>query len=101
MEESHQSVVVDTEGHRFVSHHPEGDAFIDYRRDGDRLVIVHTEVPEELGGRGLAADLVRAAVDHAAANSLTVVPECSMARGWLERHPEVADRVTIDWPAGD
>jgi hypothetical protein len=25
------------------------------------------------------------------------VPLCPYARGWLERHPEVASRATIDW----
>jgi predicted GNAT family acetyltransferase len=40
---------------------------------------------------------VLAAVDHAAAHDLTVVPLCPMARSWLMRHPDVAQRVTIDW----
>jgi len=25
------------------------------------------------------------------------VPLCPFARGWLERHPEVASQATIDW----
>jgi hypothetical protein len=27
------------------------------------------------------------------------VPFCPFARGWLERHSDVADRVPIDWQA--
>jgi predicted GNAT family acetyltransferase len=42
---------------------------------------------------------VEAAIDDAAQRGLTVVPDCSFARGWLERHPEVAARVEIEWPA--
>ena len=38
-----------------------------YGRKGDHLTLVHTEVPEELGGRGLGGQLVRAAVDVAEA----------------------------------
>jgi predicted GNAT family acetyltransferase len=68
-----------------------------YRRRGDRLVLIHTEVPEEQEGQGLGGDLVTAAVDRAAREGLTVVPLCPFARGWLERHPDVASRVTIDW----
>jgi hypothetical protein len=26
-----------------------------------------------------------------------VVPICSYARAWLQRHPDVAGTVTIDW----
>ena len=70
-----------------------------YRLTGDRLVLEHTGVPEELGGRGTGGKLVQAAVDHAAANNLTIVPECPFARGWLEKHPDAVAHVTIDWPA--
>jgi uncharacterized protein len=68
-----------------------------YRRRADRLVLVHTEVPEALGGRGVGGQLVRAALRRAAAEHLTVVPLCPFARGWLERHPDDAGQVTVDW----
>jgi len=71
-----------------------------YRRNGKRLVLIHTEVPVELEGRGLAGALVAAAVDRAAREGLTVVPLCPFARGWLERHPGVAGRAAIDWGQG-
>jgi predicted GNAT family acetyltransferase len=68
-----------------------------YRHRADRLILVHTGVPDELGGRGLGGVLVRAAIDRAAAEGLTVVPWCPFARAWLEKHPDEAARVTIDW----
>lgn len=67
-----------------------------YRREGDRLVLVHTLVPDELEGRGVGGMLVTAAVERARQRQLTVVPRCPFARGWLERHPEVARLVTIE-----
>jgi predicted GNAT family acetyltransferase len=70
-----------------------------YHRRGDRLVLIHTEVPEELERRGIGGRLVTAAVDRAAREGLTIVPLCPFARGWLQRHPDVAGRVTIDWRA--
>ena len=63
-----------------------------YRLDGDRLVLVHTGVPDELGGRGLGGVLVRAALDRAAAEDLTIVPRCPFARSWLEKHPDEVRR---------
>jgi len=68
-----------------------------YHRSGKRLVLVHTGVPDALEGRGIGGLLVTAAIDEAAAHAWTVVPLCPFARGWLERHPDVANRVTIDW----
>jgi uncharacterized protein len=68
-----------------------------YRRRGNRFVIFHTDVPPELEGRGLGGALVRAAIDRAASEDLTVVPLCPFARLWLERHPNVAAKATIDW----
>jgi predicted GNAT family acetyltransferase len=70
---------------------------LSYRRNGKRLVLMHTEVPVELEGRGIGGMLVSAAVDHAAREGMTVVPLCPFARGWLERHANVAARATIDW----
>jgi predicted GNAT family acetyltransferase len=70
-----------------------------YHRGGNRLSLIHTEVPEELEGRGIGGRLVIAAVDQAAREGLTIVPYCPFARRWLERHSDVADRVTIDWQA--
>jgi uncharacterized protein len=68
-----------------------------YRRRAGRLILVHTGVPEELGGRGVGGLLVRAAVAKAADDGLTVVPLCPFARSWLERHPDVASGITVDW----
>ena len=48
-------------------------------------------------GHGLGGRLVRAALDRAARDGLTVVPWCPFARHWLEEHPEEAARVTLDW----
>lgn len=69
-----------------------------YRFDGDRMDLIHTEVPVELEGQGIGGKLVQAAVDHAAARGIVLVPRCPFARGWLERHPDVAGLAKIEWP---
>ncbi len=68
-----------------------------YRRRADRLVLIHTEVPKRLEHHGLGGTLVKAAVDRAVSEGLTVVPLCPFARTWLERHPETAATVNVDW----
>lgn len=72
-------------------------AELEYRRNGKRLVLIHTEVPTELEGRGLGGRLVTAAVERAQRDGMTIVPLCPFARGWLERHPDVAAQVEVDW----
>ena len=69
-----------------------------YQLRGDRLVLVHTEVPDALEGQGIGSRLVRVAVDDARESNLIVVPICRFARAWLERHPDVAATVRIEWP---
>lgn len=61
----------------------------DYRMHGDTMMLVHTEVPPQLEGRGIASHLVRAAFDHAKANEWDVLPVCSYVQSWARRHPEV------------
>jgi predicted GNAT family acetyltransferase len=73
-------------------------AELTYHRHGNRLALIHTEVPEELERHGIGGRLVTAAVDRAAREGLTIVPFCPFARAWLQRNPDVAGRVTIDWP---
>jgi uncharacterized protein len=68
-----------------------------YRLDGKRFVLVHTGVPEALGGHGLGGELVQAAVRRAARDGLTLVPVCPYARQWLEKHPDALRDVAIDW----
>lgn len=95
---SDPTVTDDTARHRFELEVDGHVAELVYRLDGDRMVLVHTGVPEELGGRGLGGVLVRAALDRAVAESLTLVPECPFAKAWLEKHPDDAATVAIDWP---
>ena len=85
------------EGPRFVVREGDAVAELVVERAGDRLTLVHTGVPDALGGRGIGGSLVQAAVDWAAEEGLVVVPWCPFARRWLREHPEVAGRVTVDW----
>jgi len=80
--------------HRFEAVIDGRVAELDYRPDGRAMRIHHTEVPPQLEGRGVASALVQAAVDHARAEGLTIVPVCAYASAWLQRHPEHADLVS-------
>ena len=82
---------------RLVVREPDGTAELVYEVEDGRLVLVHTGVPDELGGRGIGGRLVQAAIDKADREHLAVVPVCPFARRWLRNHPEAAGSTTIDW----
>lgn len=94
------SIVTDNLGESRLEIHEDGAlAELVYRTRAGRLVLVHTGVPEALGGRGLGGQLVLAGIDKAAHDGMTLVPLCPFARSWLKRHPEQAARVPVDWEA--
>ena len=55
-----------------------------------RLALIHTEVLPAFEGRGVAAGLVRFALDDARQRGLIVIAICPYVRRYLETHP--ADR---------
>jgi uncharacterized protein len=67
--------------------------FVHYNMRGGRLILVHTEIHEEFGGRGLATQLIRGALDDARRRNLRVVPICPFVESFIERHPEYDDLV--------
>jgi hypothetical protein len=64
--------------------------FADYRRDGRRLYIDHVEAPPALRGSGAAGRFMEALTHAARAEGVTLVPICSYAAAWLQRHPILA-----------
>jgi predicted GNAT family acetyltransferase len=68
-------------------------AFADYLRRGGALVIPHVESPHALRGKGAASRLMEGVVAHARGEGVKIVPICSYAAAWLQRHPEHADLV--------
>ena len=63
-------------------------AFMDYSLEKNRIVFLHTEVPPAYEGRGIAAMMVKAAMEHARAGKLRVISLCSYVSVYLQRHPE-------------
>ena len=83
----------DPAAHRFSTHLDGHEAELVYSLRGGRMVIEHTGVPEAIGGRGVAAILVKAALDHARGQGWRVVAACSYSAAYVQRHPEYADLV--------
>jgi hypothetical protein len=67
--------------------------FADYRRDGARLIIDHVEAPMALRGTGAAGRFMEGLVVEARRQGVKLVPLCSYAAAWLQRHPELAQDI--------
>lgn len=67
-----------------------------YRPSGEVLVFHHTETMPAFRGRGLAAEVVRFALDDVRARGMTVVPVCWFVAEFIDEHREYADLVVPD-----
>jgi uncharacterized protein len=82
-------VVVDNpEESQFETHVDGHVAFVSYLRRGDTIFFTHTEVPQQLEGRGLGSALAKAVLDRARAEHWKVVARCPFIAKYVERHPE-------------
>ena len=73
-------------------------AYLEYRiKEGD-LYLMHTEVPDKLGGKGIASALAAHAFNYARAHHMKVKAYCPFVITWLKKHPEQMD-ILIPPPA--
>lgn len=63
-------------------------AYVEYAPFEGGLDFIHTWVPKEIGGRGVAAALVAFALQYALAHQLKVIPSCPYVKVYLMRHDE-------------
>ena len=63
----------------------------DYRLRGGVAHFNHTVVPEAVGGRGIAAQLVHASLAWARSQGLKVAPDCSYVAVYMRRHADTQD----------
>jgi len=64
-------------------------AYLEYTMTGNVLGLIHTEVPDELRGLGLASSLSETALQYARENKLTVDVICPSVHDYIAKHPEL------------
>jgi uncharacterized protein len=73
---------LDADGHMAVAY---------YRLSPGVISFTHTEVPNELSGRGIGSALARGALDIVRAQGLKVVAQCPFISAFMGKHPEFND----------
>jgi predicted GNAT family acetyltransferase len=82
--------------HQFTTMVDNHLAVLDYTLTDRVMTITHTGVPQAIGGRGIAAELMRAAVSAARVGGWTINPVCSYAVDYLRKHPEDPHKQHVD-----
>jgi predicted GNAT family acetyltransferase len=80
----------DAAAHRFTAEVDGERAVLDYTLAAGVMTITHTGVPQPIEGRGIAGELMREALSTARSNGWRVVPVCSYAAAYIEKHPTEA-----------
>jgi uncharacterized protein len=62
-----------------------------YESAGPVITFDHTEVPPELGGKGLGSKLIKGALDQVRSEGSRVIAKCPFVKAYIEKHPEYAD----------
>jgi predicted GNAT family acetyltransferase len=66
-------------------------AFAEYRLATGVITFIHTEVPKELGGKGVGSTLARGALEDVRRRGLRVVAQCPFIKGFMDKHAEFND----------
>ncbi|MCA9913541.1 MAG: N-acetyltransferase [Anaerolineae bacterium] len=81
-------VTNNTESKRFEIEIDGKLAILEYMIHGKNILYTHTEVPEELSGRGLAHELAHTAMEFAKDQGYRVQAICPFVKMYVEKHPE-------------
>ena len=68
-------------------------AYLEYTLTSKVFTLIHSEVPQELRGHGVAAELAKSALDWARENGVKVDVVCPSVAAYVEKHPEYKDLV--------
>jgi uncharacterized protein len=70
--------------------------FTTYQRGNGQIAFMHTEIEPAYEGRGLASQLIAAALDQARAEGLEVLPFCPFVRKYIADHDDYLDLVPAE-----
>ncbi|MEP6583356.1 MAG: GNAT family N-acetyltransferase [Ginsengibacter sp.] len=77
----------------------EGDeiALLEYRYYKKDIAFMHTEVPDKMGGKGVASALAAYAFEYAKQHKKPVMIYCPFVAAYLKRHPELKEQLDKEY----
>ena len=86
-----EHVINNPRKHRFETTVDGHVAVLDYKHDGTSITFIHTEVPQELAGRGIGNALVKAGLEYAREQGFQVIVKCAFVASYIKKHSKFAD----------
>ena len=81
-------IIENIERKRFETTVEDKVAFVEYIRAENKMYLTHTEVPSELGGKGIASKMVGKVLEIIKEEDRKLVPLCPFVASYLKKHPE-------------
>ncbi len=91
-----EKITENKEKNRFETEVDGKIAIIEYNRKKDKINLIHTEVPPEMEGKGIASSLVKQVLQQIKDEGLYVIPRCPFIAAYIKRHPEWNEIVAND-----
>jgi uncharacterized protein len=86
------SEVVNNKAHHRYELTVDGHLAATYYAISDGVItFIHTEVPPELGGKGVGSRLIKGALDQVRAEGLKVIAQCPFVKAFIGKHADYAD----------
>jgi hypothetical protein len=79
---AHHRYQLEVDGHIAATYYEIADGVITF---------IHTEVPPQLGGKGIGSKLIKGALDQVRARGLKVIAQCPFVKAYIEKHPDYAN----------
>ena len=81
-------VIHEKENERFVIYVEGNEVYVEYKMRNNKIDLNHTFTHPALRGKGLAAHVVRAALEFAKENNMRVIPTCSYVQSFIAKNDE-------------
>ena len=73
-------------------------AVLNFRKTGNDVYAIHTYIPPEFRGRGIAANLVEALIEYCRKRGMKIYPACSYVSAYFEKRAELGDILSDSYP---
>ena len=87
--EADYKLIDNEERHQYEFHVDQYTPKIEYiKSTNGEIYLTHTEVPTQLGSKGIGSQLVEKALKDIEKQGLRLVPLCPFVAGYIHKHPE-------------
>lgn len=87
--EKEYELIDNKERHQYEFHVEKKTPKIEYiKSQNGEIYLTHTEVPPQLGGKGIGSQLAEKTLKDIERQGLRLVPLCPFIAGYIHKHPE-------------